>query len=64
MASLLGHRVAVWWKSDKGKRPQLGGWLGTVHSVALEAEKNTYFGAGKWNAGDASHTYIVQYHDG
>jgi hypothetical protein len=35
-----------------------------VHSVALEADKKAYFGVGKWNAGDASHTYIVQYHDG
>ena len=64
MASLVGHRVAVWWESHKGKRPQPGGWLGTVHSVALEADKNAYFGDGEWNAGDASHTYIVQYHDG
>jgi hypothetical protein len=32
MASLVGHRVAVWWESHKGKRPQPGGWLGTVHT--------------------------------
>ena len=35
-----------------------------MHSVAAEADKNAYFGAGKWDAGDASHTYIVQFSDG
>ena len=62
--ALLGVRVAVWWESDEGEQPQLGGWPGTVLRVAAEADKNKFFGTEKWDAGDASHTYIVQFSDG